>query len=108
MSDTQVYVPTLSTGTAIDNELVITGAGSVYRQRVATVPDGYSIQVDYNGGLNATYIGYAVPGTVTSASGWQIRFVTYDGNNNPLTITYANGSMGFSFIWANRAGYSYS
>ena len=33
MSDTQVYVTTLSSGTAIDNISVTTGAGTVNRQR---------------------------------------------------------------------------
>jgi hypothetical protein len=33
MADTQVYVTTLATGTAIDNISVTTGAGSVNRQR---------------------------------------------------------------------------
>lgn len=34
MSDSSVLVPTLSTGTPIDNVSVTTGAGSVQRQRV--------------------------------------------------------------------------
>jgi len=33
MADSQVYVTTLGSGTAIDNVTVTTGAGSVYRQR---------------------------------------------------------------------------
>lgn len=65
-------------------------------------------QVDYVGTTNATYVGNAAPGSATSASVWQIRFITYDGNNNPLTITFANGSGSYTNIWNNRASYTYS
>jgi len=70
--------------------------------------DFYTTEIDYNGGTNAIYIGQANPGTATSAGYWQIKFITYDGNNNPTSITWANGSSNFGFIWNNRASYSYS
>lgn len=44
MSDTQVYVTTLQTGTAIDNVSVTTGAGVVNRQR--TTERDVVIEVD--------------------------------------------------------------
>lgn len=70
--------------------------------------DYYTTEIDYNGGTNATYIGQATPGTATSAAAWQIKFITYDGNNNPTSITWANASSKFAFIWASRTSYSYS
>lgn len=70
--------------------------------------DYYTTEIDYNGGANATYIGQATPGTATSAAGWQIKFITYDGNDEPTSITWANASSKFTFVWANRTSYSYS
>ena len=84
------------------------GGGTISPGAIQTNQAPYDTQIDYNGGSNATYVGYAAPGTATSASTWQIKFITYDGSNNPLTITYANGSGAFSFQWTLRASYSYS
>lgn len=111
MSDSQVYVPALSTGVSIDNITVSTGVGVVYRQRVATVAAPYTQQIDYNGGTNATYVGIAIPGTSTASAGWTISFFTYDANNNPTSITWAQVSSGTpasNLIWTSRASYTYS
>lgn len=67
-----------------------------------------TIQIDYSGGTNPSYFGIAAPGTLTSQALWQIRLLTFDGNNNLTSMQYANGSPSFNQIWDNRAGLSYS
>ncbi len=64
-------------------------------------------------GTNLIYKGFARVGSLTSAAVWQIAFLTYDGANNLLTITWpqdANGhaNSDYQFVWDNRATYTYS
>lgn len=62
--------------------------------------------LDYSG-ANLVYLGSAVPGTLKSAAGWRITRYTYSGTN--LTdIQYAGGSTDFTYVWNDRASYSYS
>jgi len=68
---------------------------------------------DYLSGTNLIYKGYARVGSLTSAPVWQIAFITYDGNNNVLSIQWPQNASGnatndYEFIWANRASYTYS
>ena len=58
-------------------------------------------------GTNAEYIGIALPGTADSSAGWQIRKVTYNGDNNPTDIDFANNSTKFDKSWDDRSSYSY-
>lgn len=69
----------------------------------------YQQILDYNGTTVGTplYIGWAPVGAATSAASWKIRKFTYDGNNQLLTIQYANGDIGFHAIWDNRASLTY-
>lgn len=53
-----------------------------------------------------TYIGKALPGTLTSAPNWKIMRVEYIGGGD-LEIKWA-GSANFSQIWGNRNSLSYS
>ncbi len=53
-----------------------------------------------------TYIGYALPGVLTSAAGWKIKKIITSGDD--LSITWADGNNNFDNIWDNRAGLSYS
>lgn len=64
--------------------------------------------IDYVGGTNPIYIGKARSGTATSDPQWQICKLTFDVNNNPTAIQYANGTSAYDFIWDNRAALSYS
>ena len=63
----------------------------------------YQQVLDYAGGTSPIYIGWATPGVPTSAAKWKIRKLTYDGNGNVTQIQYANGDVGFTQIWDNRA-----
>ena len=67
---------------------------------------------DYTG-TNLIYKGFARPGASTAESVWQIAFLTYDGSNNILSITWPLDSHGapsndYKFIWDNRASYTYA
>lgn len=59
--------------------------------------------VDVSG--NDIYIGYAVPGTATSATTWKIKRVN---TTNPITILWADGSTLYNKKWDDRATYSYA
>jgi len=52
-----------------------------------------------------TYLGYAVPGTATSAASWKIKKID---SSSGTTIKYADGVGTYTKIWDNRASYSYS
>lgn len=70
-----------------------------------------AFQGEYTG-ANLIYKGFAKPGSGTSAPVWQIAKLTYSGAN--LTaITWPHNSSGaadssYSFVWDNRATYTYS
>lgn len=59
-------------------------------------------------GFVAKYVGYAAPGSLTSNAVWRIVRLTYDANDNPTKVEWANGNNGFVNIWDNRAALAYS
>lgn len=68
-------------------------------------------QNDANG--NPIYLGRAKIGTATSEAKWQIKFITYDGNQAVTSIEWpqndeGNASGEYEFEWDNRATYTYS
>ena len=71
------------------------------------LPTPQTTEIDYNGGTNATYIGTAPPGTAVTAAAWTISLLTYDSNNNVLSVAYANAGTATN-IWNNRTSYTYS
>lgn len=75
---------------------------------VASYSKKYTYAFDYNGGTTVIYRGATSPGNATSAATWQITKMTYDGNSNVTSITFASGTDAFTRIWDNRAGYTYS
>lgn len=63
-------------------------------------------------GANLDYVGFAKPGTATSAAAWQISKLTYSGANL-VSITWPENSLGiastlYEFVWDDRATYTYS
>ncbi len=68
---------------------------------------GLTTVIDYQGGTSPVYVGQALPGAALSAELWQIKYITYDTNGNPLTITYA-GAGSAANIWNNRTSLTYS
>lgn len=77
---------------------------SLQRQNASNL----ALQLDYDGGTNPVYLGIAAPGSATSASTWQVRKLTFDGNNNITKMEYADGSPEFDQVWDDRASLSYS
>jgi hypothetical protein len=66
----------------------------------------YTLELDYVGGENPIYLGSAVPGSSTASPVWQIKKITYDGNNNPTLIAVAGGAE-YNQIWDDRASLTY-
>ena len=68
----------------------------------------YITRVDYVGGTNPIYIGRAsTDTTVTDTAVWQVVKITWDGNNNPILIEFADGNEAFDNIWNDRATLNY-
>lgn len=68
-------------------------------------------QNDANG--NPIYLGRAKVGTATSETKWQIRFITYDANQSPVSVEWpqndeGNPSNEYEFAWSARATYTYA
>lgn len=59
--------------------------------------------VDVQG--NYIYIGYAIAGTLTSASTWKIKRVD---TGSPITILWADSSTLYNKVWDDRTLYSYA
>lgn len=54
-----------------------------------------------------TYVGEALPGTLTSAASWRVKRITLAADTD-LEILYADGSDAFNQIWDNRLSLTYS
>jgi len=68
-------------------------------------------QNDANG--NPIYLGRAKVGTQTSETKWQIRFITYDANQAPVSVEWPENDLGnpsgeYEFEWDERLTYTYS
>lgn len=58
---------------------------------------------------NIQYLGWAVPGTLTSASTWKLCKVTYDATDTTvISITWPAGSRSYAYEYDERASYSYT
>ncbi len=67
---------------------------------------------DLNDTTNLVYVGFAKPGSLTSAPVWKIFFIEYSGTV-PISITWPTGSDGgaskdYVFIWDDRTSYTYT
>lgn len=60
-----------------------------------------------SGTSKVEYIGLAIPGTAKSVASWQIKKLTYSGNN-VTDIQFADGDNNFDNVWNDRSGLSYS
>lgn len=59
--------------------------------------------IDVNG--SDIYIGYALPGTSTSAASWKIKRIN---TVNPISIYWADSSTLYNKTWDSRASYTYA
>lgn len=68
-------------------------------------------QGDLDGGSNLIYIGYAKPGSDTSAPVWKIFKIAYSGST-PISITWPIGADGgvskdYELVYDDRTSYTY-
>ena len=68
----------------------------------------FQMNVDYSGGTDPIYVGYAAPGTADATEGWLIVKYTYDANDNVTKARFANDQAEFAMAWSSRATYTYS
>jgi len=86
------------TGETVDVELLTA--------RLVGLSDRYTSLISYTPAGYVEYIGYALPGTATTAAKWQIRKLTYTGTN-VISIQFASSTTKFDKIWDNRAALVY-
>ena len=66
-----------------------------------------AVQIDYVGGSNPIYVGWADPGSPTSEPEWRIAKLTYTGANL-VSVTWAQGNILYRHVWDDRATYTYT
>lgn len=71
---------------------------------VVANPTGYVVRLD-EASSTITYVGFAVPGTATSAASWAIKRLD---STSGLVVLWADGNSNFDNIWDDRASLSYS
>lgn len=67
----------------------------------------YDKLIDYQGGDNAIYLGWAKPGSGEAEAEWLIIKCNYDGNDL-ISKQYASGTKKYDKIWDNRDSYDYT
>ena len=82
--------------------------GDCYPININSLENTFTLAVDYDASNNPIYVGYAVSGSAKNAAVWRIMKITYDVNNNPTDVQWADGDVEFNNIWDNRVGGSYS
>lgn len=68
----------------------------------------FTVKFEYDASGNNLYVGWAQPGTASSATGWRIMQQTFNASNQPTDIKWPGGSTAFSSIWDSRTTYTYS
>lgn len=106
---TILTVTAVSTGKIIPTSTTVTGSGITANTLVTAQLSGTTGGIGtYSVSVSQTATSTTITGAPSYASIWQIKYITYDGNNNPTSITCANGTGAFNNIWANRTTYAYS
>ena len=78
------------------------------QQLQRTLSTSTTVKIERDGQGNPIYLGIARPGTATSSAYWQVRKLTFDGQNNVTDMQYANGSSDFNVAWDDRGSLGYS
>lgn len=86
-----------------DKKLAASQAGGRYF--LQHVSPSFAVRADAVD-ANTMYIGYSIPGVLTSEPFWQIRKLVTDSGGN-LLLTYADASATFEKVWNDRASYTY-
>lgn len=67
----------------------------------------FTLAIEYDANENPVYIGEASIGTAKSATGWRIKKLTFDANDNLTDLKWADGVRAFTKVWDDRADYTY-
>lgn len=70
--------------------------------------NGTQMLFDRTSTANTEYIGTAASGVGTDDEQWQIKAITYDVNDKPLSIKFAAGSADYAYAWDDRTTLVYS
>lgn len=54
------------------------------------------------------YVGWAAPGTATSAAGWRICKLEYNASGMNVSKKWADSSADFDKIWDSKGDYTYA
>lgn len=84
------------------------GSGFNDFSTLTTSDDGFiskEMRAENDANGNAIYVGHAKAGSATSDSVWLIRKFTYDANDAATRAQIANNTLGFKFVWNDRATY---
>lgn len=77
--------------------------------RITAEIEGRQIMnVDYAGGANPVYVGYAAAGTADADAAWMITKYTYDSSGNVTAARFAGGAADYDQVWDDRASLSYA
>jgi len=88
-----------ATGKPVVVELTVDGKIPVEAGATST----YESYNDTTSDTNLVYLGKALPGTATSAAGWQIKRY----NKSAGHTSFADDTTTFTLIWDNRSSYGY-
>lgn len=69
---------------------------------------GMQLLFDRTSTSNTEYIGTAASGVGTDSEQWQIKAITYDANDKPLSIKFAGGVIDYKWAWDDRTTLQYS
>lgn len=83
------------------------GTDTVHVQAVVNV-DSYTEVLENDSNGRPVYHGKALPGTLTSVTGWQIKKITYDASGFITNIQWASGTANFDKVWDSHGDYTYS
>ena len=99
-----------------DIELARTGLGTITQDlgnltdRVEELEMGTSLALRYDQDADpptVAYLGQAVPGTSTGASGWRVQKLVFNAQGD-VTCTWADGNANFDNVWDDRTSLTYS
>lgn len=66
------------------------------------------IAVEYNGDGTELFVGDATPGTLQNASGWRIKKLSYNNDQQLIKLEWADGKAEFNKVWDDRGSFTYA
>ena len=66
-----------------------------------------NILTDGTSTANVFYVGFAAPGSLSSAAVWKI-FVADSTNSAGVQVLHASGTADYNKVWDDRVGFTYS